>query len=113
MINKGGTMSEQDVIPYATPAKFSPPNTVVVEPPQPWWIGCLLCVFVAGTSHFGLLELFGRGAAFTWTFAMLALGVTLGCVGLWKRRDQTALSLAGIGLCTLAIGAAVWLLMRG
>ena len=84
------------------------PDAVVVEPQQPWWIGSLICVFIAATGHYGMLELFGN-TAFITTIGFLALGCYMGFYGLWKNREQTALSLLAIAITTLCLGIAIWM----
>lgn len=79
---------------------------------QPWWIGSLICIFVAATSQFGMLELFGTTAYYT-TLALLVLGIYLATYGLWKAREQTVLCLVAISLNALIAGIVVWKMMKG
>lgn len=79
---------------------------------QPWWIGSLICIFVAATSHYGMLELFGTAAYYT-TLALLALGIYMATYGLWKYRQQTVLCLVAISLNALVAGIVVWKMVKG
>ena len=95
------------VVPYADPHTENPVGRTV----QPWWIGSLICIFIVCTSHYGILELFGK-AAYVTTFGFLCLGIYFGVLGIWKGVNQLIQSLIGISLNVMLMAAAVWMLIR-